>query len=181
MNQNAKQSKANFKKKRALKHTVAIKDFSAPHVQLKVALQMHLIIAFPGVCYERLLILEIKPKFSTTNIWSIKQYLSITSSSIHIKWLHGKFELFKWERSETLKPALHWCCSTSYSLSLIHNLSNTRILCSLPNLPAKHKFCDFLPDDLGFSSHNKKRLVAQKLWYPKHFFSWCDTKNWLWK
>lgn len=84
--------------------------------------------------------------------------------------MHGKFELFKWERSETLKPAQHWCCSTSYSLSLIHNLSNTRILCSLPNLPAKHKFCDFLPDDLGFSSHSKKCLVAQKLWYPKHFF-----------
>lgn len=41
-----KTNKTNFQKKRALKPTVAIKDFSAPHVQLKVALQMHFTIAF---------------------------------------------------------------------------------------------------------------------------------------
>lgn len=100
-----------------------------------------------------------------------------TTSSIHIKWLLGKFKLFKWERTETLKLAQRWCCSTPYFQSLIHNLSNTRILCSLPSLPAKHKFCDFLPHDLGFSSHSKKRRVAQKLWYPKHFFSLMRHKE----
>lgn len=55
-------------KRWALKPTVAIKDFSAPHVQLKVALQMHLIIVFPGVCYECSVILKIKPKCFTTSI-----------------------------------------------------------------------------------------------------------------